>query len=232
MRHARICLSGLLVGCLCLLVSYAHGQDSAQEFPRVEIFFGYSYLRIDTLSLSPTSFSQQCAAASGVVCPFAFELHPGFNGWSLAPQFNFTDWLGLKLQISGQYGSFVTVKVDPAFPLTQVPIPSQRAYDVLFGGVVSHRTRRYTLFAHGLLGLEDFGISTFHDSSAPVLVFPTTSTTDTAFDFGGGIDLRIWKFFAIRAGEFDYQFVNTSDYRHRDDFRYSGGIVLRLGQVD
>lgn len=227
--RTRIFVVGILLGSFCLLASQANGEDSVQEFPPVEVSFGYSYLHIDTLGLGPASFSQQCAAASGGICPFTFEVHPGFNGWNLAPQFNFTRWLGFKAQISGQYGSFVTVKSDPTQPSTQVPIPRQRAYDVLFGGVVSRRTRRYTLFAHGLIGFEDFGISTFHLNSAPAVVFPIASTTDTAFVFGGGVDLKIWKCFSIRAGQFDYQFVNTSDYRHHNDYRYSAGIVVAIG---
>lgn len=216
-----------VICCACFLP----GSAEAQQFPAVEVFAGYSYLHNDTQGASAASLTSQCAAALGGTCPLIYQLRPGFHGWSLVPQFNFARWLGIKLQIAGQYGSVVNAKYK-SNPSVAYPIPKQHAYDVLFGPVVSWRKPRYTLFAHGLFGMENFGIATSQINSLSLSEFPRISSSDTAFAVGGGADVRIWKYFGIRAGEFDYQFVNTSNYSHLNDWRYSAGIVVSLGLHD
>ncbi len=217
----------LAVGCACVLPYAA----DAQQVPAVEVFAGYSYLHNDTQGTSTASLMNQCTAAFGGVCPLSFQVRPGFQGWSLVPQFNFTRWLGIKLRIAGQYGSVVNAKYG-SNPTITYPIPKQHAYDVLFGPVVSRRSHRYTLFAHGLFGMENFGIASSQINAVSLSEFPRISTSDTAFAVGGGADVRVWKYFGIRAGELDYQFVNNSNYSHFNDWRYSAGIVVSLGLHD
>lgn len=219
MRQSWI-LALALLACECFVPYDATGQD----FPYFEVSVGYSYLHIDTRGVSATSLTNQCAAANGGVCPYTFQVHPGFSGFNLAPQFNFTKWLGLKAQISGQYGTVVHAQQGS----TPVPIPKQHAYDLMGGAVVSHRTRRYTLFAHALIGGENFGLAQSQINPANLAMFPGISETDTAFTFGGGVDLKLWKHFAIRAGQLDYHTVAATGGQ-QNDFRYAGGIVFSLG---
>lgn len=216
-----------VIFCACFLPRSA----VAQQFPVVEVFAGYSYLHNDTQGASAASLTSQCAAAFGGTCPLIFQLHPGFHGWNLVPQFNFTRWLGIKLQIAGEYGSVVNAKFNTT-PSIAYPIPKQHACDFLFGPVVSWRKPRYTLFAHGLFGTENFGIASSQINPVSFSEFPRISSSDTAFAVGGGADVRVWKYFGIRAGELDYQFVNTSNYSHLNDWRYSAGIVVSLGLHD
>lgn len=219
MRRSWLCVV-VFFACQCSLPC----QSSAQDFPYAEVFVGYSYLHIDLRGVTATSLTNQCATANGGVCPYTFQVHPGFNGWNFAPQFNFTRWLGVKAQISGQYGTVVTAEQNS----TPVPIPKQHAYDMLFGAVVSHRAPRYTLFAHALIGGENFGIAESQINSVNLAIFPGISETDTAFSFGGGVDLKVWKHLAIRAGQLDFHIVAATGGRE-NDFRYSGGIVFSLG---
>jgi hypothetical protein len=65
----------LLVGLLLLVSLSARAQDT------VELFGGYSYLRVDN--------------------PFSAN----FNGWELGGQYKFADWLGGVADFGGQYGS-------------------------------------------------------------------------------------------------------------------------------
>lgn len=224
MSISAIAVYSVAISLFCALPLTA----DAQQFPVAEVFAGYSYLHNDTQGNSSASITSQCAAASGGTCPLIFQLRPGFHGWSLAPQFNFSRWLGIKLQIAGQYGSVVNAKYR-SNPAVAYPIPKQHAYDVLFGPVVSWRKHRYTLFGHGLFGMENFGIATSQINSISLAEFPRISSTDTAFAVGGGADLKVWKFFAVRAGELEYQFVNSSNFTHLNDWRYSTGIVVSIG---
>lgn len=227
MRCTRIYSLGLLVGLQCFCSLCAFGQEGERKFPIAEISFGYSYLHTDTKWLDTNTLAQQCASANGGTCPFTLVVHPGFNGWYLAPQINFRHWYGIKMQISGQYGRVVHAKSNSTS--ASLSFPQLHAYDVLFGGVVSRRARRYTLFAHGLIGLENFGLASSQVNGSSLSFYPSNSTSDTAFDFGGGVDLKLWKFLAVRAGQLDYQFVNTENYSHLSDWRYSGGMVIILG---
>jgi opacity protein-like surface antigen len=67
---------------LCGLLLAASLTAQAQEYPRVEIFTGYSYARM-------TSGSPE---------------RSNLNGWNVAIQGNVTDWFGLVADFSGHYG--------------------------------------------------------------------------------------------------------------------------------
>jgi len=68
------------------------------------------------------------------------------------------------------------------------------------------------------------------DGYARWIATPSPSPeTDFAFALGGGPDLKVSKHFAVRVGQFDYEFVNSSGGGHQNDFRYSGGVVFALG---
>jgi hypothetical protein len=62
--------------------------------------------------------------------------------------------------------------------------------------------------------------------------FPTPPSHDYfALALGGGVDVKVARHFLVRAGEFDYQFVNASggNSGHQNDFRFSTGVVFALG---
>jgi opacity protein-like surface antigen len=67
---------------LCLLLSAFSVAQEAQEFPRVEVFGGYSYLRFP-------------AGANGI----------NLNGWNGAMQYNASRSIGFKADVSGHYGT-------------------------------------------------------------------------------------------------------------------------------
>lgn len=199
----------------------------AQDFPKAEIFGGYSYLHVDTQGTSTASLNNECNIVFGGTCPLTFGIHPGFNGWNFAAQGNMNPWFGIKAQVNGQYGNILSVKFTSPLPITPFAIPGQHVYDFLFGPVISRREKNYTAFVHGLLGVEHVGMS--GNVAGGGFSFSGPSETDFAFALGGGLDLKASKHFAIRVGQFDYQFVKSSGGGHQNDFRYSGGVVLSLG---
>jgi len=223
MRHFCVRGSSILVSVVFLSL-FASGQ----EFPKGEVFGGYSYLHVDTQGITTASLNNQCNISFGGTCPFTFQVHPGVNGWNVAPQVNLNRWVGIKAQIAGQYGNIASIKFNSVLPITPFSIPDQHIYDFLFGPVISHRADKYTAFFHGLLGAQHIGFS----GNIPVGAFGSLSgpsETDFAFALGGGLDVRVSKHFAVRAGQFDYEFVNSSGGGHQNDFRFSAGAVFRLG---
>lgn len=219
----RFC-SGVFVAVLFLSLF-----ASAQNFPKAEVFGGYSYLHVDTQGISGSSLTNQCNIAFGGACPVTFQIHPGFNGWNVAPQANLNRWFGVKAQIAAQYGNIITVKTTSALPIPVISIPGQHIYDLLFGPVASYRTEKYNAFVHGLFGVQHVGISGNIAVGGNGGISAATSETDFAFALGGGLDLKASKHLAIRVAQFDYELVNTSG-KHQNDFRYSGGIVFGFGE--
>ena len=213
---------------MCSLVSLA------QNFPAVEVFGGYSYLHVDTQGIDANSLTLECNVIAGGNCPLTFQVHPGFNGFAAAGQFNLNSWFGLKADLNGSYGNIFTAEINSTLPIPPVNIssPNQHLYDFLFGPVFSHRGRSYTAFAHGLLGGEHISFGNIQVSGGfPITLPGPSSETDFAFALGGGIDFKVTKHFSVRAGEFDYEYVKSADngHGHQNDFRYSAGVVVGFG---
>jgi outer membrane immunogenic protein len=90
----------------------------------------------------------------------------------------------------------------------------------------THHFRRYAPFAQGLVGV-------VHGFDAP---FPNTSgSTNGAANalaafVGGGLDISINRYLAVRPIQADYGFsqLPNSINAHQNLFRYSAGIVLRI----
>ena len=224
-----------LCTCVAAVAIFATSLASAQDYPRTEIFGGYSYLHLDTQGISSSSLSALCGGLIGTTCPITFKVRPGFNGWEAAGQFNFNRWLGVKADFSGHYGNLISATLTSAPPIVPLNFsgPDEHVYDYLFGPVASHRARRYTVFAHSLLGGEHVGYGNFVVAPGPgPVTLPSPSSTNWfAFALGGGLDLKLTRYFAVRAGQFDYQFANSSanGHGHQNDFRFSSGIVFGFG---
>jgi hypothetical protein len=160
----------LVVGLFFLASLSAQAQDKA------EVFGGYSYMRFHN---SPSG---------------------NLNGWEVAGQYKFTDWLGGVADFDGHYGSLGGI--------------STSTYTYLFGPQISWPTR-VSPFGHLLLGGA-------HISAAG------SGNSSFSMALGGGIDTRIFHDqFYWRVIQGDYlvtQFRSGS----QNNFRFSTGIVIRF----
>jgi outer membrane protein OmpA-like peptidoglycan-associated protein/opacity protein-like surface antigen len=110
---------------LAALVVLVSGAAMAQDYPKVELFGGYSFLRI-----SPGE------GLKGGNLP---------GGWHASIAGNVNDWFGLAADFSGHYGS-------PDYGLGFGGIKT-RAYPFTFGPRFSYRkNERFTPFAHAQFG--------------------------------------------------------------------------------
>jgi len=192
----------------------------AQDYPKAELFGGFSVVHLDTENIQ--SF-----------LPAGTNVKEWYPGWEFAGQYNFTKLLGIKGDISGNYGTPVTA-AGLANP------PSARAYSFLFGPVVSFRGDRITPFVHALFG----GSHASVDASATV-GNPSISDTAFAMAFGGGVDWKLTHHFSVRLGQFDYVYTNHDGCAivagaggavpanceslfpaHQNNFHFSTGIVI------
>jgi opacity protein-like surface antigen len=129
----KVCL---LLGLFLVISSAAIAQDA----PKVEVFGGYSYLRINPGS-----------GFSGI----------NLNGWNASVAGNFNRWLGVKADFSGNYGS-----PSITFPGPTTISVNTKVHNFLFGPQISARRDRFTVFGHALFGGTHVNGSTFGVSAS------------------------------------------------------------------
>jgi opacity protein-like surface antigen len=226
---------------LLLLTSAAFAQT---EYPRAEVFAGYSYLHIDTQGIPGSSLDAVCNSffVAGSCPAGTFQVHSGFNGWNAAAQVNANRWWGLKADLSGHYGtpialSSVAITYLNSVGVTGLP-PKENSFSYLFGPVVSGRFSRYTVFGHALFGANREGVNIHLDLGRFQIPAFTVSHTALAMAFGGGIDVKVAPHLAIR-GQADYLYT-AHDFTglipglasHQNNVRASVGIVYRFGRSE
>jgi opacity protein-like surface antigen len=183
---------------------------SAQEVaPKVEIFGGYSFLRINLDSIP----------GAADVIPNLGDLDT--HGFNVSFAGNVARHVGIISEFS-QYtksdtfnalGSPIADGVDAKF----------RVLTLLFGPRVTLHRGKVEPFVHALFG----GARASAESSILGL-----SQEDVgyafAFALGGGVDVKVHNNFAIRLGQIDYLGARAGG-QGVNNFRYSVGVVIRLG---
>lgn len=205
-----------------------------QEFPRAEVFGGYSYVRGD-LGNSGTDGSKL-----------------NLNGWNGSVAINANKWLGFVADFGGQYGSpdfgIIDSTLIPEMPLSiDVHNLDVSFHSYQFGPRISFRSDRATVFAHGLFGATrakikgSMTVTIETDEPPPVgnlpsIILPPTETmtiqldeTENAFSMalGGGVDVKVTDRIAIRAVQLDYQVTRFFEDT-QNNLRLGTGIVFRF----
>lgn len=133
-------------------------------------------------------------------------------GWHASIAGNINNWFGVAGEISGHYKDISGI--------------SANAHIFTFGPRFSHRANdSVTPFAHVTFGGARLSGSGFG-----------TSASETAFamTFGGGVDVKAGERIAIRVAQFDYvltrfDVAGTGSGQSQHNFRYSAGVVFRIG---
>ena len=234
----------ILIAAICVV--WISSAAVAQDFPRVEIFGGYSLTKLggqandlyDEWELigegsDADSFSTSKWFEKGFNASATFNLHKhfgveasfGYNSGQMA-EFSFSD--GDTMQATGkQNGNYFTFMVGPRF---------------------AYRHEAFTPFAHLLLGMGRIGMdysaactedgsdcnSEFIDEvqiETDGLLFIDDSHTGFAFTAGGGLDVNVNDSFAIRVIQVDYVQSRHGGFLdvYLGNLNLSFGAVVRLG---
>jgi hypothetical protein len=213
----KISVLGVLV-VLLSLSAFAQSSPSPAStsagFPAVEVFGGFSYLRLDTAPASRLN------TAFGLA-PGTLSVKQNYPGWNGALQFNVTHWLGVEADASGHYGTPVSASSSSGFP-------SASFHNFLFGPVVTFRHNRARPFVHALFGFD-------HLSTNASAALGLAAISDDAFAaaIGGGLDLRVSRRISLRVVQADYLYTghDTTPFGgvgHQNNIRVSGGVVLNF----
>src|ERR1700676_4559207 len=223
--------SAAMIGLIVLTGSLVFAQDAT---PKVQVFGGYSFMRTGTGGLSASALDVDLHQY-----PNTFGIGSNFNGWNAEAQYNIDRWIGIVADFGGEYGAPFTAKAQGVSRL-----PTMTEYSFLAGPVVSYRAKaRITPYVHALFGWDraSFAASTITGTASPVTSIASTYTSFASV-FGGGVDYKISRHFALRLGQVDY-FHTTLDLNslygnafgpgrfqglptHENNIRVSTGIAI------
>ena len=216
----RLVFSTALLLCSALLASAQ--SPNSDEYPKVEVFVGYSALGEANgrgISFGPNAFvgANYSAAKAGFETSIIrnFSKHFGIKG-DFSAQFN-------NQSASGP----ITACTPACTTVTQAFQLKTRVYNFLAGPEFKARnSTRFTPFAHVLGGVAHTS-ATFTTPGPTFNLLLKKSDNSFAMALGGGIDIRASKRISFR-GLMDYNpvFVHDSTSGTRDLFRLSLGVLF------
>ena len=181
-----------------------------EEAPIYEFYGGFSIVRANPLQ-----------------DPFNGNFLPtklNSKGFNIGFTANFTRHFGGVIEF-GRFSKFIQTTAStqtPASPLNDIRNNFLETYPILFGLRYTPVRGKVEPFVHGLPGYA-------YSSVTPInSIFSSTGMANFALALGGGVDVKVNKNIAIRAGQFDFIRI-TSPGQSINNFRYSTGVVLRLG---
>jgi opacity protein-like surface antigen len=218
----RLVSSTALLLCSALLVSAQ--STKPDEYPKVEVFVGYSALgeaNSRGINFGPTA---------SVISEHAnYQAWPGFEASIIR---NLSKRFGIKGDFSAHFknqsdrGTF-NACTPACTTVTQDLQLKTRVYNFLAGPEFKARnSTRFTPFAYALAGVAHTS-ATFTSPGPTVNLLFKRSDNSFAMALGGGLDIRASKRVSFRA-MMDYNpvFVNDSTSGTRDFVRFSLGVLF------
>ncbi|MFY9620165.1 MAG: hypothetical protein WAM70_20405 [Pyrinomonadaceae bacterium] len=208
-----------LVLCSALLGSAQ--SPKPDEYPKVEVFAGYSAL--GEANSRGISFGPNASVGAN------YSAEPGFQTSIIG---NFSKRFGIKGDFSAHFnnesGSGPITACTPACTtVTQAFQLKTRVYNVLAGPEFKARNRtRFTPFAHVLAGVAHTN-ATFTTPGPTFNLLLKKSDNSFAMALGGGFDIRASKRVSFRAlMDYNPVFVRDSTSGTRDFVRLSLGVLF------
>lgn len=211
----------LLAAVLALLIS---GVAVAQDFPRVEVFGGYSLLRI---GLSDSDLAQIVpSGATSVNIDTSKFMTKGFN---VSAAFNMTPSLGIVADFRYNKKNIVDFTVSEG----ELSIPAKTELrDISFMAgprFTLRKNERVTPFAHALVGLDHMRLSDEVEVDGESVDLDLTETSNgLGLALGGGLDVNVNESFAIRLIQADY-YLTRHEGSSLNNMNLAFGVVFRFG---
>jgi len=209
------------------------GMAIAQDFPRFEVYGGYSAQRLGIsdedldfiTSLIEGGFDDICPACDSSVTSSRF-LKKGFEG---AFAVNVNSVFGIVVDVRYGFDDIVTGSISNG---DDIDVNAKIKYTdmaVLGGPRFAFRSRRVTPFAHALFGMDRGKLRV--ELSGTETGSEEEEDTGLGMALGGGIDLNLGDTVALRLGQVEYYLTRYNE-EYLGNISFSGGIVFRFDWVD
>ena len=206
---------------LALVVCSAAVTQAQQEYPKVEVFGGYS---LEHLGLPDSDLNQLQTALEDLGATSVSSskwLKEGFAG---SFTYNATKSLGIEADVRWNRGTIINTSiagVGASVRFTDVP--------VLFGPRFTFRSGdAVTPFVHVLFGLDHASISGTGSASGQSISVGGPSSNGFGMAAGGGLDVKVTKLLAIRVIQADYYYSRPFS-TNLNNFDLAFGAVFRFG---
>jgi opacity protein-like surface antigen len=178
------------------------GAIAQEEYPKAEVFGGYSFYRAN---------------------PEGFNL----NGWNASVAGNLTSWFGLEGDFSGHYGSPEWDAYGYNIP---IPLVHVNSHTFMAGPKVTYRSGSIAPFAHFLIGGARASTSAFGVSvSDSALAAAVGGGIDIKLSNSIAIRAIQADYLMTRYKATSTQIFSSGFDERQNNFRFSAGIVFRLG---
>ena len=196
----------------------------AQEFPRAEVGFDYSYAR----------FGPSASYSKG----------HSLNGGGGSAVFNINEYLGIKMDLQGYGSNHTAFNIPPnsTFPGGLHGDVQGNLFTYLFGPEIKVRAHRFHPFGDLLFGGAHSNVygDAYKTLCQPIFPSGCSISKKPASDafamlFGGGVDIPINHLVTFRPAEVDYLLTRFSNpltgTNNQNNFRYNVGVVFNLGNT-
>ena len=199
MNKALSLLAGLLIGV---------GVSSAQDYPKAEVSFGYSFINVHPDFPQITSYNLNGGGAA-----FVYNFKPMFG--IKAEFMDYTGGGGAQLRALGYNGNV-----------------SGNLFSYEFGPQIKKHSGKIQPFGEALFGAAHTGTYGTIYNAIHGIQAAGNSNNSFAMELGGGLDIPVNHVLSIRPVEVDYLYTRFSANNisaSQNNFRYFGGVVLTFG---
>lgn len=195
----------------------------AQEAPRAELSFDYSFARY-----APSA---------------SYTKGHSFNGGGGQFKFNVTPDIGIAMDLQGYNSNTTTFNIpaNASFPGGAHGSVSGNLFTYLFGPVIKFQAApRFHPYVDLLFGAAHSSVygNAYKTLCQPVAggcsIHSSPNGNGFAMSFGGGFDIPINERIDFRVGQFDYlytRFTNIFNDAGQNNFRYVTGLNIKMGSV-
>lgn len=214
-----------------LLVVMACGVAAAQDFPKVEIFGGYSLLRLgmSDSDLEDMVSSIEAEAPEGTVISASTSKFM-MKGFNTSAAFNVTPSFGIVADFRYNRDDVLEFTADTG---GSVVSGKMKLRDISFMAgprLTLRKSERVTPFAHALVGFDQWKLSGSATADGQTINLDTGTTSNgLGIAVGGGLDVNVSDSVAIRLIQADY-FLTRHESESWNNMNLAFGIVFQFGK--
>jgi len=214
----------------------------AGDFPKAEVFTGYSFLNVHGQDDALKIFGAPTIPGTGLgVTSVPTWLKRGFTA---SATYNLNQYFGIEVGFQRNADEILKIERPANSPTSNVLKVRDTNFTFNIGPRLAFRKHKViTPFAHALFGVDYTKLSQHYEvngvESNATFATPLRSTTDTGFGItlGGGVDANVNKHLAIRMIQFDYvagihngvAINNLTQDFHTNSLNLSFGVVFKFG---